>query len=196
MPIESPQSGFTLIETMIVSAVVGILLAIAMPAYTNYAVRSKVGECVGLASAAKMAVHDRVMRSGQAPGSSKQAAFRFEATEHCADIRIADGGKVVVETQNTGASEDPVIEFRLDPDTVVVSVEWDCSHVSGEPAHVPSSCRAADLAGTVGDDTVASSEPAGERNGTVDKKARTGKGLSAGHVPRPKSSKKQSSAGS
>lgn len=169
MPIESPQPGFSLIETMIVSALVGVLVAIAMPAYTNYSVRSKVGECVGLASAAKMAVHDRVMRSGQAPGSSKQAAFRFEATEYCADIRIADGGRVVVETQNTGASEDPVIQFRLDPDTVVVSVDWDCSYVSGEPAHLPSSCRAADLAGTVGDDNVASSGPAGERKGTVDK---------------------------
>lgn len=162
MAIESPQQGFTLIETMIASAVIGILVAIAMPAYTNYSVRSKVGECIGLASAAKTAVNDRVMRSGQAPDSSIQAAFRFEATEYCADIRIADGGKVVVETQDTGASEDPVIQFRLDPDTAVVSVDWDCSYVSGDPAHVPSDCRASDLAAT-GDDDAAGGAPAGIR---------------------------------
>src|SRR6056297_2707143 len=147
----STQRGFTLLELMIAVAVIAILLAIAMPAYNNYSVRAKVSECIGLATTAKLAVNDRVMRNGQAPGSSSAAGFNFSQTEYCGDVRVADGGTVVVETQNTGAADDPVIQFRLDLNTAIASVDWDCEYVSGDPAHVPSSCRALGMAATGGD---------------------------------------------
>lgn len=146
----SSQRGFTLIELMIAVTVIAILLAVAMPAYNNYSVRAKVSECIGLATTAKLAVNDRVMRNGAAPGSSNEAGFSFSQTEYCGDIRVADGGTVVVETQNTGAADDPVIQFRLDLNTAIASVDWDCEYVSGDPAHVPSSCRALGMAATGG----------------------------------------------
>ena len=153
----STQRGFTLLELMIAVAVIAILLAIAMPAYNNYSVRAKVSECIGLATTAKLAVNDRVMRNGQAPGSSSAAGFNFSQTEYCGDVRVADGGTVVVETQNTGAADDPVIQFRLDLNTAIASVDWDCEYVSGDPAHVPSSCRALGMAATGGDSGSSSS---------------------------------------
>ena len=151
MHTSSSQRGFTLVEVMIAVTVIAILLAIAMPAYNNYSVRAKVSECIGLATTAKLAVNDRVMRNGAAPGSSNEAGFSFSQTEYCGDIRVADGGTVVVETQNTGASDDPVIQFRLDLNTAIASVDWDCEYVSGDPAHVPSNCRALGTAATGGD---------------------------------------------
>ena len=150
MHTHSPQRGFTLLEIMIAVAVVAILAAITMPSYTNYSVRSKVSECVSLATTAKLAVNDRVMRNGAAPSSSDEAGFNFSQTEYCGDIRVADGGTIVVETQNTGASEDPVVQFRLDLNTAIASVSWDCEYVSGDPAHVPSQCRALGTAATGG----------------------------------------------
>ncbi|MGK7297503.1 MAG: pilin, partial [Candidatus Wenzhouxiangella sp. M2_3B_020] len=147
------QRGFSLFELMIVVAVVAILLAVALPAYTNYSVRARVSECINLASAARMAVNDRVLRGGSAPSSSSQAGFDFGGTEFCGDIRIADGGTVVVETKNTGAPEDPVIQFTLDLDTAIASVDWDCEYVSGDPAHVPSNCRSLGTAATGGTDS-------------------------------------------
>ena len=161
----SSQRGFTLLEIMIAVAVIAILLGIAMPTYTNYSVRAKVSECIGLATTAKLAVNDRVMRNGQAPGSSSEAGFTFNQTEYCGDIRIADSGTVVVETQNTGAADDPVIQFRLDLNTAIASVDWDCEYVSGDPAHVPSSCRALGAAATGGDSTAGSGSDGGTSGG-------------------------------
>jgi len=147
----SSERGFTLLELMIAVAVIAVLVGIAMPTYTNYSVRAKVSECIGLAATAKLAVNDRVTRNGAAPGSSSEAGFDFSQTEYCGDIRVADGGTVVVETQNTGATDDPVIQFRLDLNTAIASVDWDCEYVSGDPAHVPSNCRALGTAATGGD---------------------------------------------
>lgn len=141
MRIDSYRLGFTLIEIMIAVAVIVILIGVAVPAYNDYAVRAKVSECIRLAGSAKTAVNARVLRNGLAPGSSTQAGFRFESTEHCGDIRISDGGTVVVEMHNTGAARDPVVRFRLDLDSVIASVEWNCEQVSGDPAHVPDNCR-------------------------------------------------------
>ena len=64
------QQGFTLIELMIVVAIIGILAALAVPAYQDYTIRSKVSEAASLASAARTAVDVYYSENGTLPGTT------------------------------------------------------------------------------------------------------------------------------
>ncbi len=68
------QQGFTLIELMIVVAIIGILAAIAIPAYQDYTVRAKVGEGINALAPAKMAVSEFYISSGWMPSLTVSAA--------------------------------------------------------------------------------------------------------------------------
>src|ERR1700733_4270588 len=67
------QKGFTLIELMIVIAIIGILAAIAIPAYQNYTIRSQVTEGISLASGWKTAISEYYAQNGSFPSNSTTA---------------------------------------------------------------------------------------------------------------------------
>jgi len=99
------QKGFTLIELMIVVAIIGILAAIAIPAYQDYTVRSKITEGLNLASSAKVSVAEG-FQSNDLPGVAAAAlAWNppvFQPTKYVTSITIAAGTGVITILYNAG----------------------------------------------------------------------------------------------
>jgi type IV pilus assembly protein PilA len=84
------QKGFTLIELMIVVAIIGILAAIAIPAYQDYTIRSQVTEGMNLAGAVKAAVAERVAQTGEWPTTLTQLGI-----VNAANVETPPNGKYV-----------------------------------------------------------------------------------------------------
>lgn len=140
------NKGFTLIELMIVVAIIGILAAIALPAYQDYTIRSKVSEGVILASEAKTAVAETAASLGGLGNvTATNTGFTFPAagTRYVASIGItAATGVITVTTQNTGATVAPVILLTPTQALPEDPITWTCTHTAGLDKHVPANCRA------------------------------------------------------
>lgn len=136
---DRPMSqGFTLIELMIVLAVLGILVAVALPTYQDFSVRAKNAECLNVASAAKTAVGEGLHRVS---GGSLNSGYEWGgSTPYCSSIAINESGVITATTQGTGA--DPLAIFELEPHHDGARVDWTCRETAGaSTAQIPSNCR-------------------------------------------------------
>jgi type IV pilus assembly protein PilA len=136
------QQGFTLIELMIVIAILGILIAIALPAYQDYSIRTKNTECLNVASAAKLSVAEYRQSENEYPATGADSGYTFEGSEYCETIEIVDG-VITATTQETGGD----VIFTLTPDAAGGAstgvIDWACtsSVTATQPGWVPKECR-------------------------------------------------------
>ncbi len=85
------QQGFTLLELMIVVAIVGILAAIAIPAYKDYIVRSKVSECAATIGACKTSVTEYYNTKTSYPADASAAGCSTNASQYCSSLSVSAG---------------------------------------------------------------------------------------------------------
>lgn len=133
------QKGFTLIELMIVVAIIGILAAIALPAYQDYTNRAKASEIVLAASSARTCVTEVVQSEGFDATKLGSCASGFVATQYATGLSVDANGVIEIESQ-TGEF-DETIEISLTPSGTTRNniAGWVCK---GSPTKwMPSSCR-------------------------------------------------------
>jgi type IV pilus assembly protein PilA len=136
------QKGFTLIELMIVVAIVGILAAIALPAYQDYLIRSKMSEPTAAIAACKTSVAEySASHGGTLPADAVAAGCSTTPTQYTASLSVATG-VIVATSQNTGAS--PECTLTLTPTLLAGTSEitrWTGTFGVCASKYVPSSFR-------------------------------------------------------
>ena len=140
MNMQKAQQGFTLIELMIVVAIIGILASIAIPAYTDYITRAKISEAVVMASSAKATVSEYRQTMNAFPTSNQMAGLATTiSSQYVTSLTITDPGvvTVVVNHANTGSDAGDVV---LTPTMSNGAVSWTCTGTILDK-YLPSNCR-------------------------------------------------------
>ena len=147
---QNVQKGFTLIELMIVVAIIGILAAVAIPAYTDYTNRAKVTEAVGALAAGKTSVSEFFTSEGVMPTDAASAGINTGAVgKYVTSIAYAKTsdtvGQLTVTLSATGLASDLVSKtFKMTATGSNQGVSWACTKGTTPEKYLPANCRTAD----------------------------------------------------
>ncbi|HGG8069812.1 TPA: pilin [Neisseria meningitidis] len=142
------QKGFTLIELMIVIAIVGILAAVALPAYQDYTARAQMSEALTLAEGQKSAVVEYYSDNGTFPNSNTSAGIAASNEikgKYVASVKVEGNASVASITATMNSSN---VNKDIKGETLVLvgkqnsgSFSWECKKGSVDEKFLPSTCR-------------------------------------------------------
>lgn len=140
------SAGFTLIELMIVVAIIAILAAIAVPAYQDYLIRAQVSEGMTLATGAKASIWDFVSNTGRFPPNNQSAGLSTSTSisgSYVSQVDVTNGAIKVLfggpkaNLHINGAA----LYLLLSPVTHAGSIAWTCTPSTLDGKYLPTSCR-------------------------------------------------------
>ena len=129
---------------MIVIAIIAILVALAIPAYQDYAIRTKVSESTSVAAAAKLAVSETCQTDATISPSNATVGYSFSTSNFVSSVVISHSCAepwIVIYTHNTGANTNVILSLDgyFTPESG--RIPWNCHRVAGARKHMPQSCR-------------------------------------------------------
>jgi type IV pilus assembly protein PilA len=140
---KSLQKGFTLIELMIVVAIIGILAAIAIPQYQDYTIRSKITEGLNLAAPAKLAVAETYASKGDYPADNAEAGIADTISSKYVESIVVANGVITITLQGINSTipiDGGTITLEPNLDADETRVDWTCSS-SLAAKYLPANCR-------------------------------------------------------